>query len=63
MLYATGKARGTVNTFNIGSEDWIDVKTIAEIVTEEMHLSGHKIPVYRRGAGLGRGCAPDAALS
>jgi UDP-glucose 4-epimerase len=38
MLYATGKAKGTVNTFNIGSEDWIDVKSIAEIVTEEMHL-------------------------
>jgi len=38
MLYATGRARGTVNIFNIGSEDWIDVKSIAEIVTEEMHL-------------------------
>ena len=38
MLYATGKARGAVNTFNVGSEDWIDVKSIAEIVTEEMHL-------------------------
>ena len=33
---------GTVNTFNIGSEDWIDVKTIAEIVCEEMHLSSTK---------------------
>jgi UDP-glucose 4-epimerase len=43
MLYATGKARGTVNTFNIGSEDWVDVKTIAEIVIEEMHLSGTKL--------------------
>lgn len=43
MLYATGKARGTVNTFNIGSEDWIDVKTIAEIVIEEMHLSGTRL--------------------
>jgi UDP-glucose 4-epimerase len=42
MLYATGKARGTVNTFNIGSEDWIDVKSIAEIVCEEMHLAGTK---------------------
>ena len=42
MLYATGKARGTVNTFNIGSEDWIDVKTIAEIVIEEMHLPDTK---------------------
>jgi UDP-glucose 4-epimerase len=43
MLYATGKARGTVNTFNIGSEDWIDVKTIAEIVIEEMHLPQTKL--------------------
>ena len=43
MLFATGKARGTVNTFNIGSEDWIDVKTIAEIVIEEMHLQGTKL--------------------
>jgi UDP-glucose 4-epimerase len=42
MLLATGKARGTVNTFNIGSEDWIDVKAIAEIVTEEMHLPDTK---------------------
>lgn len=43
MLFATGKARGTVNTFNIGSEDWIDVKTIADIVIEEMHLNGTKL--------------------
>ncbi len=43
MLYATGKARGTVNTFNIGSEDWTDVRTIAEIVIEEMHLSGTQL--------------------
>jgi UDP-glucose 4-epimerase len=43
MLYATGKARDTVNTFNIGSEDWIDVRTIAEIVIEEMHLQGTKL--------------------
>jgi UDP-glucose 4-epimerase len=42
MLFAVGHARGTVNTFNIGSEDWIDVKSIADIVTEEMHLSGTK---------------------
>lgn len=38
MLYATSKSRNTVNTFNIGSEDWIDVKTIAEIVIDEMHI-------------------------
>jgi len=38
MLFAVGHARDTVNTFNIGSEDWIDVKSIAEIVIEEMHI-------------------------
>jgi UDP-glucose 4-epimerase len=38
MHFATAHARNTVNTFNIGSEDWIDVKTIADIVTGEMGL-------------------------
>jgi UDP-glucose 4-epimerase len=38
MLFAVGHSRDTVNTLNIGSEDWIDVKSIAEIVVEEMHL-------------------------
>ena len=42
MLFAVGHARGTVNTFNVGSEDWIDVKSIAEIVTDEMHLPDTK---------------------
>jgi UDP-glucose 4-epimerase len=42
MLFAVGKASSTVNTFNIGSEDWIDVKSIAEIVCEEMALTGTK---------------------
>lgn len=39
MLYAVDHSRAAVNTFNIGSEDWIDAKTIADIVAEEMHLS------------------------
>jgi UDP-glucose 4-epimerase len=38
MLFAVGHSKNTVNTFNIGSEDWIDVKSIAEIVCEEMNL-------------------------
>jgi UDP-glucose 4-epimerase len=42
MLFAVGHSRGTVNTFNIGSDDWIDVKNIAEIVCEEMHLPDTK---------------------
>lgn len=43
MLFTIGKARATVNIFNIGSEDWIDVMSIAKIVTEEMHLQGTKL--------------------
>ena len=42
MLFAVGKARGTVNTFNIGSKDCIDVKSIAKIVCEEMELRNTK---------------------
>ena len=38
MLYAAGHSDGRYNVFNIGSEDWVDVKTIADTVTEEMGL-------------------------
>ena len=40
MLFAVDHAGAKVNTLNIGSEDWIDVKTIADIVAEEMRCSG-----------------------
>ena len=38
MEFAIAHARDPVNTFNIGSEDWIDVVAIADIVTETMGL-------------------------
>lgn len=38
MHFAISHAKNPVNTFNIGSEDWIDVKTIADIVCGEMGL-------------------------
>jgi UDP-glucose 4-epimerase len=38
MLYAAGHSDGRYNVFNIGSEDWVDVKTIADTVVEEMGL-------------------------
>lgn len=38
MFYVIAHSKEPVNTFNIGSEDWIDVKTLAGIVTTEMHL-------------------------
>lgn len=40
MLYAAERAEGLFDVFNIGSEDWIDVRSIAEIVVEEMGLDG-----------------------
>ena len=38
MQFTIRHSREPVNTFNIGSEDWIDVKTIADVVAEEMRL-------------------------
>jgi UDP-glucose 4-epimerase len=38
FLYAVDHSDEPFNYFNIGSEDWIDVKTIAGIVVEEMDL-------------------------
>lgn len=39
VLFGTEHADAPVNIFNIGSEDWIDVVKIADIVVEEMGLS------------------------
>jgi len=38
MLYAVGQAKGTYNVLNIGSEDWIDVTGIADIVVKALGL-------------------------
>ena len=55
MLYAADHSKNTVNTFNIGSEDWIDVRTIADLVVEGMGLSG----VAYRFTGGERGWVGD----
>ena len=55
MLFAADRADAAVNTFNIGSEDWIDVKTIAGIVAQEMGLSS----VRYRFSGGERGWVGD----
>lgn len=39
MLFGADHARGVFNVINIGSEDWIDVTSIADIVVTEMGLS------------------------
>jgi len=57
MLFAVGHAREPVNTFNIGSMDWIDVQSIANIVAGEMGLP----PVRYRFTGGKRGWVGDVA--
>jgi UDP-glucose 4-epimerase len=48
MLFAADHAHNEVNTFNIGSEDWIDVTRIADIVVRGLGLTGVK---YRYTGG------------
>jgi len=42
MHFAIRHAKDPVNTFNIGSEDWIDVRAIADVILEEMNLKNVK---------------------
>jgi UDP-glucose 4-epimerase len=55
MLFAANHASDPYNVFNIGSEDWVDVTTIADIIVEEMGLSG----VRYRFTGGDRGWVGD----
>jgi UDP-glucose 4-epimerase len=55
MLHAVDRAEGTYNVFNIGSEDWIDVKGIADIVVAALGLTG----VEYRFTGGDRGWVGD----
>lgn len=56
MLFGMEKAKEKVEIFNIGSEDWVEVKEIADIVSEEMGLK----PEYRFTGGIdGRGWKGD----
>ncbi|HVN66653.1 MAG TPA: NAD-dependent epimerase/dehydratase family protein [Methanomicrobiales archaeon] len=55
MLHAVEHAKGPCNVFNIGSEDWIDVKGIADIVVAALGLFG----VEYRFTGGNRGWVGD----
>lgn len=55
MAYVISHASETVNTYNIGSEDWIDVTTIADILVAEGGLTG----VQYRFTGGARGWVGD----
>ncbi|MEM3493951.1 MAG: UDP-glucose 4-epimerase, partial [Thermoplasmata archaeon] len=55
MLFGLEHANEPVNIFNLGSDDWINVTRIAEIVVEELGLSN----VEFRYTGGDRGWAGD----
>ena len=55
FLYVCDHAKETVNIFNIGSEDWVDVVTIADLVVGAMGLTG----VEYRFTGGDRGWVGD----
>lgn len=55
MLFAAEHANEPFNVFNIGSEDWVDVTTIADIIVEEMGL----FDVRYRFTGGDRGWVGD----
>ena len=58
MYMSLDKAESQVETFNIGSEDQIDVKTIAKIVAQEMGLEDVRLR-FTGGVNGGRGWVGD----
>lgn len=48
ITLARAESKKQVKVFNVGSEDQIDVKTIAELVIEEIGLKGVKL-IFTRG--------------
>ncbi len=58
MLVAEKRCSRQVDVFNIGSDDWVDVKRIAEIVVEAMGLEGVRFK-YRKVTEDGRGWKGD----
>ena len=60
MLFGIEKAKEKVEIFNIGSEDWVDVKKIADIVSQEMGL--HPKYEFTGGVDGGRGWKGDVKI-
>jgi UDP-glucose 4-epimerase len=58
MLLGLEKSKEQVEIYNVGSEDQIDVKTIAEIVAQEMGLKNVRL-TFTGGIDGGRGWKGD----
>ncbi|MFO7992425.1 MAG: NAD-dependent epimerase/dehydratase family protein [Thermoplasmata archaeon] len=61
MIYATKHSDEKVNYFNLGSEDYIDVKTIADIVCREIDLDNVEYQ-WTGGVDGGRGWKGDVKV-
>jgi len=58
MLLGLEKSKEQVEIYNVGSEDQVDVKTIAQIIIEEMDLKNVKL-TFTGGVDGGRGWKGD----
>jgi len=58
LILALEKSKAQVEIYNVGSEDQISVKTIAQIVIEEMALKNVK-QTFTGGVDGGRGWVGD----
>lgn len=58
MLLGLEKSTEQVEIYNVGSEDQVDVKTIAQIIIEEMGLKNVKL-TFTGGVDSGRGWMGD----
>lgn len=58
MLLGLEKLTEQVEIYNVGSEDQVDVKTIAQIIIEEMGLKNVKL-TFTGGVDGGRGWKGD----
>jgi len=58
MLLGLEKSKEQVEIYNVGSEDQVDVKTIAQIIIEEMDLKNVKL-TFTGGVDGGRGWMGD----
>lgn len=58
LLVGLGKAESQVETFNTGSDDWMTVKTVADIVVDEIGLENVDYR-FTRGVNRTRGWVGD----
>jgi len=62
IMFGYKNRKNEVEIFNIGSEDWINVRKIADIVVEEMNLSDVKY-IFTGGSRGWKGDVPKMMLS